>query len=104
MLLLGLTFFAAYICSPRYGVFRKFFMRRHLHDESLARWQAARRSTRRTRPEARGKIAGKIGEKALVAGSVASGMLYEGMRFPTHFPRCALPFSRPPASSLPLRS
>ena len=38
VLLLGLTFFAAYICSPRYGIFRKFFMRRHLHEESLARW------------------------------------------------------------------
>jgi ABC-type Mn2+/Zn2+ transport system permease subunit len=38
VLLLGLTFFAAYICSPRYGVFRHLFMRRHLHEESLLRW------------------------------------------------------------------
>ena len=40
VLLLGLTFFAAYICSPRYGVFRHLFMRRHLHEESLSRWRA----------------------------------------------------------------
>ncbi len=39
VLLLGLTFFAAYICSPRYGVFRHLFMRRHLHEESLLRWR-----------------------------------------------------------------
>ncbi len=38
VLLLGLTFFAAYICSPQYGVFRHLFMRRHLHEESLLRW------------------------------------------------------------------
>jgi ABC-type Mn2+/Zn2+ transport system permease subunit len=39
VLLLGLTFFAAFICSPRYGVFRHLFMRRHLHEESLLRWR-----------------------------------------------------------------
>jgi manganese transport system permease protein len=41
ILLLGLMFFAAYIFSPRYGVFRHFFKRRHLHEESLMRWGGA---------------------------------------------------------------
>ena len=32
-------FFAAYLFSPKYGVLSKFLRRRHLHEESLARWE-----------------------------------------------------------------
>jgi hypothetical protein len=38
VLVLGAIFFAAYLCSPRYGVLRRFRRPRHFHDESLARW------------------------------------------------------------------
>ncbi|MDD5261516.1 MAG: metal ABC transporter permease [Methylacidiphilales bacterium] len=39
VLLLGLMFFAAYLFSPKYGVLHRFIHGRHLHGESLARWQ-----------------------------------------------------------------
>src|SRR5438552_2546277 len=39
VLMLGLIFFAAYLFSPKYGVLSKFLRRRHLHEESLARWE-----------------------------------------------------------------
>jgi ABC-type Mn2+/Zn2+ transport system permease subunit len=39
VLVLGVIFFAAYLFSPRYGVLSKFLRRRHLHEESLARWE-----------------------------------------------------------------
>jgi ABC-type Mn2+/Zn2+ transport system permease subunit len=39
VLVLGVIFFAAYLFSPKYGVLSKFLRGRHLHDESLARWQ-----------------------------------------------------------------
>ena len=38
VLVLVVVFFLAYLLSPRYGLFRKFFHARHFHDESLARW------------------------------------------------------------------
>jgi len=41
VLVLGLIFFAAYLFSPRYGLFRKLRRARHFHDESLARWPGA---------------------------------------------------------------
>jgi ABC-type Mn2+/Zn2+ transport system permease subunit len=41
VLLLGLIFALAYLFSPKYGVLPKLLRRhRHLHKESLARWQA----------------------------------------------------------------
>jgi ABC-type Mn2+/Zn2+ transport system permease subunit len=39
VLVLGVIFFAAYLFSPKYGVLSKFLRRRHLHEESLARWE-----------------------------------------------------------------
>jgi ABC-type Mn2+/Zn2+ transport system permease subunit len=39
VLVLGVIFFAAYLLSPKYGVLSKFLRRRHLHEESLARWE-----------------------------------------------------------------
>jgi manganese transport system permease protein len=39
VLVLGLIFIAAYLFSPKYGVLSKFLRRRHLHEESLARWE-----------------------------------------------------------------
>jgi hypothetical protein len=39
MLVLGVIFFAAYLFSPKYGMLSKFLRRRHLHEESLARWE-----------------------------------------------------------------
>jgi hypothetical protein len=39
VLVLGVIFFAAYLFSPKYGVLTKFLRRRHLHEESLARWE-----------------------------------------------------------------
>jgi hypothetical protein len=36
---LVVIFFLAYLCSPRYGLFRKLLHARHFHDESLARWR-----------------------------------------------------------------
>jgi ABC-type Mn2+/Zn2+ transport system permease subunit len=38
VLVLGAIFFAAYLFSPRYGVLRHLFRRKHFHEESLARW------------------------------------------------------------------
>jgi ABC-type Mn2+/Zn2+ transport system permease subunit len=39
VLVLGVIFFLAYLLSPKYGVLSKFLQRRHLHEESLARWE-----------------------------------------------------------------
>jgi ABC-type Mn2+/Zn2+ transport system permease subunit len=39
VLVLGVIFFLAYLLSPKYGVLSKFLRRRHLHEESLARWE-----------------------------------------------------------------
>jgi ABC-type Mn2+/Zn2+ transport system permease subunit len=39
VLVLGAIFFAAYLFSPKYGILSKFLRRRHLHEESLARWE-----------------------------------------------------------------
>jgi manganese transport system permease protein len=39
VLVLGFVFCAAFLFSPKYGVLAKFFRRRHLHEESLARWR-----------------------------------------------------------------
>jgi ABC-type Mn2+/Zn2+ transport system permease subunit len=41
VLVLGIVFFAAYLFSPRYGLFRKLRPARHFHEESLARWPGA---------------------------------------------------------------
>lgn len=38
VLVLGSIFLAALLFSPRYGVLARFFRRRHLHEQSLARW------------------------------------------------------------------
>ena len=38
VLVLGAIFFASWLFSPRYGVFGRLRKRRHLHEESLARW------------------------------------------------------------------
>lgn len=43
VLVLGLIFLGAYFFSPRYGLLpRRFRRRRHLHEESLARWERER--------------------------------------------------------------
>jgi ABC-type Mn2+/Zn2+ transport system permease subunit len=39
VLVLGLLFCLAFLFGPKYGVLAKFVRRRHLHDESLARWK-----------------------------------------------------------------
>jgi ABC-type Mn2+/Zn2+ transport system permease subunit len=39
VLVLGLVFVAAYLFSPRYGIIPRSLKRRHLHEESLERWQ-----------------------------------------------------------------
>jgi ABC-type Mn2+/Zn2+ transport system permease subunit len=39
VLVLGLIFLCAFLFSPRYGLIRRFIHRRHLHEESLARWK-----------------------------------------------------------------
>jgi len=39
VLVLGVIFLLAYLLSPKYGVLSKFLQRRHLHEESLARWE-----------------------------------------------------------------
>jgi manganese transport system permease protein len=39
VLVLGVIFLLAYLLSPQYGVLSKFLRRRHLHEESLARWE-----------------------------------------------------------------
>lgn len=41
VLVLGTIFCVALLLSPRYGLVPKWFRRRHLHDESLARWNHA---------------------------------------------------------------
>ena len=46
VLVLGLIFFFAYLFSPKYGMRSKFLRRRHLHEESLARWQGDSSATR----------------------------------------------------------
>ncbi len=38
VLVLGAIFLAALLFSPKYGVLSRFFRRRHLHEQSLARW------------------------------------------------------------------
>jgi ABC-type Mn2+/Zn2+ transport system permease subunit len=38
VLVLGMFLLAAYLFSPRYGLFRQLRPARHFHDESLARW------------------------------------------------------------------
>jgi ABC-type Mn2+/Zn2+ transport system permease subunit len=42
VLVLGAIFGAVWVFSPRYGVLRHFRKRRHLHEESLARWKEAK--------------------------------------------------------------
>jgi ABC-type Mn2+/Zn2+ transport system permease subunit len=39
VLVLGVIFLLVYLLSPKYGVLSKFLRRRHLHEESLARWE-----------------------------------------------------------------
>ena len=39
VLILGAAFILAYFFSPRYGIFSRYFKRRHLHEESLERWK-----------------------------------------------------------------
>ncbi len=39
VLMLGLIFLCAYFFSPRYGLVSKLIGRRHLHEQSLARWK-----------------------------------------------------------------
>ncbi len=39
VLVLGLLFCLAFLFGPKYGILAKFFRRRHLHEESLARWE-----------------------------------------------------------------
>ena len=39
VLILGLFFLLAYLFSPRYGIISRHFKRRHLHEESLERWE-----------------------------------------------------------------
>jgi ABC-type Mn2+/Zn2+ transport system permease subunit len=38
VLVLGFLFVLAWFFSPRYGLLRRYFHRRHFHEESLARW------------------------------------------------------------------
>ena len=42
VLVLGVIFFVAYLFSPRYGIIGRLVRRRHLHEESLARWPEGR--------------------------------------------------------------
>jgi hypothetical protein len=42
VLVLGVVFFVAYLFSPRYGIVGRLVRRRHLHEESLARWPDGR--------------------------------------------------------------
>jgi hypothetical protein len=39
VLTLGAGFVLSYLLSPKYGALAKFWRRRHLHGESLARWK-----------------------------------------------------------------
>jgi len=39
VLLLGLSLLLAYLLSPKYGILRRIFHGRHLHDESIRRWK-----------------------------------------------------------------
>ncbi len=48
VLVLGAIFFAAYLFSPKYGMLSKFLRGRHLHEESLARWQERTATNRPT--------------------------------------------------------
>ena len=43
VLVLGVIFFVAYLFSPRYGIIGRLVRRRHLHEESLARWPEERK-------------------------------------------------------------
>jgi ABC-type Mn2+/Zn2+ transport system permease subunit len=38
VLLMGVIFLAALMFSPKYGVLARFFRKRHMHEQSLARW------------------------------------------------------------------
>jgi hypothetical protein len=40
VLILGLLFCLAFVFSPKYGLIRHFMKRGHLHEQSLARWDA----------------------------------------------------------------
>lgn len=51
VLLLGLIFLCAYFFSPRYGLISKFTRRKHLHKESLARWENRSESDGTTRKD-----------------------------------------------------
>lgn len=44
ILVLGIAFFTALICSPRYGWLASRLRKRHFHDESLARWEEQEKS------------------------------------------------------------
>jgi hypothetical protein len=39
VLVLGSIFCVAYLFSPKYGIIAKVLRKRHLHEESLARWK-----------------------------------------------------------------
>ncbi len=39
VLLMGIIFLGALLFSPKYGLLARFFRKRHMHDQSLARWQ-----------------------------------------------------------------
>lgn len=39
VLLMGVIFLASLLFSPRYGVLARFFRKRHMHEQSLARWR-----------------------------------------------------------------
>ncbi len=51
VLVLGLIFFAAYLFSPRYGLFRRLRRARHFHEESLARWPGTAPGEENARPD-----------------------------------------------------
>jgi len=38
VLVLGAFFLLAYLFSPRYGILSRYIKRRHMHEESLERW------------------------------------------------------------------
>ena len=39
VLLMGIIFLASLLFSPKYGVLARFFRKRHMHEQSLARWE-----------------------------------------------------------------
>jgi ABC-type Mn2+/Zn2+ transport system permease subunit len=41
VMVLGLAFLAAYLFGPKYGIVPRYFRPRHLHEESLQRWDHA---------------------------------------------------------------